>query len=224
MMIAFDPNDPFPLIDLDRVSYADQQAHSALVDEWLGLRIEQIESALLERFDREAARTRDERFWIGLPAKSLLTPYTEIRSLLETLNLKDGALIDLGAGYGRMGFVIARHCPNLNFTGIEVVTDRVREGSLALSKFSDRAIRLIEGDLSASDFVLPEADVYFLYDYGSSTAIEKTLCDLRDMSLKRSITVIGRGGASRDAIERRHGWLSQVRKPQHFAHFSIYRS
>ena len=54
--------------------------------------------------------------------------------------------------------------------------------------------------------------------------IEKTLNDLRGIALRRPIAVVGRGRASRDAIERHHPWLSQVVPPSHHGIYSIYRS
>jgi hypothetical protein len=230
-MLTFDSTDPFPLVSLDSVSYSDLKDHSAQVDAWLGLRTSVTETSIEATFDREAAKQRDERHWIGLPVEALLTPYIEIRFLLEQLKPLTGSIVDLGAGYGRMGFVIAKHFPSINFLGIEVVEERVREGSSALKRYLatlnslSRAdqIRLVAGDLTAAGFSLPEANIYFLYDYGSASAIEKTLRDLMQMSLQRSIVVVGRGGATRDAIEKRHPWLS-VQTPRHFPHFSIYRS
>jgi hypothetical protein len=71
---------------------------------------------------------------------------------------------------------------------------------------------------------LPEADTFFIYDYGSQTAIEKTLNDLRERSLSQPLTVVGRGGATRSLIEKKHLWLSGVTEPEHFRNFSIYRT
>ena len=223
----------FPLIEAGSShSYRDEQEHSARVDEWLGLQTEMIEAQLTQAHDREKARDRDERYWIGLPAKALLTPYTELRSILERLHLTTEKVVDLGAGYGRMGFVIARHFPSASFLGIEVVRERVSAGAKAFEKFMSRlseasivrSIEIREGDLASDEFEWPAAKVYFLYDFGSPSAIEKVLQKLMEQSLKSPITVIGRGGATRDAIERRHAWLSQVKPPEHFPHYSIYRS
>ena len=38
-------------------------------------------------------------------------------------------VVDLGAGYGRMGLVIAKHYPTLSFWGVEYVAERVAEGN-----------------------------------------------------------------------------------------------
>lgn len=214
-MIEFSPEDPFPLVT--GVSYQDEQAHAALVDRWLGLRVDEIERSLAG--GAGAAGSRD-RYWIGLPSRALLTPYTELRAMLARLD-SFGRVVDLGAGYGRMGFVIARHFPRVDFLGVEVVEARVTEGARALREFGAGG-RLVQGDLESID--VPEADTYFIYDFGSDRAIEKTLQDLRARASWAPVTVVGRGGATRDAIDKRHPWLSQVNEPRHFAHYSIYRS
>jgi len=86
------------------------------------------------------------------------------------------------------------------------------------------SVRLEHADLSSREFSPIEADFYFIYDYGTPKAIEKTLHDLRKMAQIRPITVIGRGRLCRDSIERRHPWLGEVVKPDHIGHSSIYRS
>jgi len=203
--------DLFPFSD---ATYADQQEQSRLIDIELGLRTDEIERTISGEDDRHT------RYWIGLPTSALLTPYSEIRLMLS--RLPDARkVVDLGAGYGRMGFVIASHYPHVEFLGIEVVAERVLEGAAALRRFGAKG-ELREGDLTEMD--LPDADTYFLYDYGSQSAIEKTLNDLKERALKHAVTVVGRGGATRSTIEKKHLWLSSVVEPEHFANFSIYRS
>jgi Methyltransferase small domain len=223
-MLQFDPNDPYPLTGSDAVTYREAQEHSKLVDEWLGLNTELVESGLALR-NPNYSGAREEQHWIGLPTQTLLTPYTEIRFILSCLQPQAGdRIVDLGAGYGRMGFVIARHYPDVSFIGYEVVDERVAEGNRVLKFHSNPSVELFTADLSLKDFVPADAEFYFLYDFGSREAISKTLNDLREIAKHRSITVVGRGRASRDAIERSEPWLSQVNEPRHFEHFSIYRS
>lgn len=213
-MISFDPLDLFPLLD---TNYAEAQEHARNVDSYLGLQIDSVES----RFEKPK---EDVQYWIGLPAQALLTPYTEIRQILKEVNPQPNQhIVDLGAGYGRMAFVIGRHYPEVRFTGYEVVAERVQEAKRCLDQFSYSNVQMLQQDLVEKNFQLPEADIFFLYDFGSRTAIEKIMEDLKTLAKKKSVTVIGRGRLSRDTIERSHPWLSQVREPKHFAHFSIYR-
>jgi hypothetical protein len=232
-MLAFDPQDPYPLLlSPEDATYAEAQLHAAEVDRWLGLETERIECELVTR----GRATPDQQLWIGLPVQAMLTPYTELRSMLARLAPLPGqTIVDLGAGYGRMGLVIARHHPGVRFVGYEYVAERVNAGGLAIAEqlamSSSRAelraemyIELTQSDLAAPGFAPIPADTYFIYDYGTRAAIEKTLQDLRALARTRALTVIGRGRASRDAIERDHPWLSQVREPEHLGHYSIYRT
>jgi hypothetical protein len=218
--IEFNPDDPFPLLSPQLRVYALEQEHAAQADAWLGLEVERIERELVEA--GRAADGKIEQNWVGLPSRSLLTPYTEAREVILRLKPREGAtLVDLGAGYGRMGFVVATHFPKLKFVGYELVPERVREGLKGLERLRERGVataenvKLLEQDLSTRDFRPIEAEFYFIYDFGSRTAIAKTLDDLREIAAKRSITVIGRGRASRDEIERKHPWLCEMVEPEH---------
>ena len=153
-MLAFDPDDPFPLLADPFSDHAAAQEHGEQVDAWLGL--------------------------------------------------------DTAAG--------------VDFCGFELVAPRVAAAQAALDRFGAARARMVAADLAAADFSLCAADVYFMYDYGTRDAIEKTLADLRAVARERGVIVVGRGRACRDAIERRHPWLSGVVSPQHFAHASIYRT
>ena len=216
----FDANDLFPLVSAD-ISYAEAQKHSALVDVSLGLAMDEIEIRIATK-----NAGQDQNLWYGLPTQTLLTPYTELRQILNQLSLKPHErIVDLGAAYGRLGFVVAKHAPGVSFTGYEMVPERVAEGERCfLAHALPPDIELLEADLSASDFKPIVADAYFLYDYGSRRAIDKTLQDLAEIRSEKKFRVVGRGRAVRDAIERKFPWLSVVHPPQHFAHYSIYQS
>lgn len=224
MRLSFDPTDPFPLLVEDVYSYADAQEHSAACDAWLGLETELVEQQIRARLATRAS-VSDQQLWTGLPVKSLLTPYTEIREILRRLNPQVGqAVVDFGAGYGRFAFVIGRHYPGVKFIGYEVVPERVEEANRVLHMRGLQFAEMKIADLADTKLTPTAADFYFTYDFGTRAAIEKTLQDLKCVALGRAIVVVGRGRASRDAIERDHPWLSQVVAPQHFPHYSIYRS
>jgi hypothetical protein len=216
----FNSLDPYPLRSL---SYSEAQRHSLLVDNWLGLRAPEIETTLA--LEKGGPKSRDQEWWIGLSTHALLTPYTELRKMLSLLSPVPGnQVVDLGAGYGRMGFVLARHYPEVSFIGYEIVEERVAEARRCFENHGCQNSKMLHEDLSAIDFQLTTANFYFIYDYGSRVAITKTINDLREIARTRSITVIGRGRLSRDLIEQENPWLSQVNLPEHHGNFSIYRS
>ncbi|WP_295900221.1 SAM-dependent methyltransferase [uncultured Bdellovibrio sp.] len=222
-MISFDANNPFPLLELDTYSYKEAQDHAVLVDEWLGFQIDSCEEKV-----RSRSKTQEnvpQQNWEHLSVQAFQTPYMEIRNILDLLSLTPGKhIVDLGCAYGRMGFVLGAHHKDIRFSGYELEQERVLEAQRVLSRFSYPEINFYTADLSASEFVLPEADVYFIFDYGNESAVKKTLVDLQKIAQKRSIEVIARGRLSRFLVHKEHPWLSEVETPRHYPHFSIYRS
>ncbi len=218
-MLEFHPRDPFPLLPaLAPDHYASSKRHAAAVDEWLGLNVGAVEAKLRDPGD-------GEQRWIDRHASVFLTPYVELRAWLERLRPRAGeTVVDLGAGYGRLGFVLARHFPEAIFAGFEIVPERVVEGAQALARFGARNARLTRVNIADPAWIPPPAEIYFIYDYGSRESIAKTLGDLREISREKNIRVVGRGRGVRDQIERTHPWLGSVHRPAHFGHYSIYRS
>jgi hypothetical protein len=205
------------------MSYQEAQKHSELVDSWLNLRTREVEIELAR--EKRGPKNRDQEWWIGLPTHALLTPYSELRKMLSLLDPVGGSkVVDLGAGYGRMGFVLSRHYPDVRFVGYEIVEKRVREATRCLEIHGCKKAEMLCEDLSVPEFKLAVADFYFIYDYGSRMAISKTLKDLQIIARRRPIVVIGRGRLSRDLIEKENPWLSGVNAPEHHGNFSIYRS
>lgn len=215
---GFDPANPFPLYEIEEINYREAQAHATEVDAFLGLRTTPIEASL-------GRGKSDQERWIGLPIQALLTPYTEIRQILNRLKLEPGqTIVDCGAAYGRMGFVMAEHCPEVNFIGFEIVPERVAEGQRCLAlRHCDRA-KLICANMDDPEFILPDVEVYFVYDFSYRKVIDRLLLRLQSIALKRKIVVVARGRSSRDAIDHEQPWLSKVVQPEHFPNFSIYRS
>lgn len=228
-MLRFDPADPFPLISGEVVDlkYAEAKRHSIAVDEWLGLEIRHTEKKVLE-----GAQTRDSHpseTWVGLSPQVLQTPYAEIRQILHHLNPHPGeTIVDLGAAYGRMGFVVARHYPGVHFVGYEVVDSRIRQAKSSaeevLAPKQREFFEMKQTDLGSPNFSPAPAEYYFIYDYGTRRDIRKTVQDLRKRAAQKPISVVGRGRASRDIIERENPWLSQIVEPEHHDHYSIYHS
>ena len=219
--MQFNSLDPFPLPSLP-YSYAAAKLHAAEVDQWLDLRAEQVEAEILRVHGRDRP---ESKVWRGLPVQSLLTPYQEVRWMLQQANAGAGSkVVDLGCAYGRMAHVVGRHFPQLEFIGFECVGERVEEGLRVLQKHAYPNVQLVCADITHPLFHLPLAQVYFVYDFADRRAIMQVLERLREIAISQSICVIGRGRATRDAIENTQPWLSQVREPEHFATFSIYRS
>ena len=200
---------------LEDYSYSEAQKFSHDLDLKLGFQIECVEKEILEKSPLTP--------WAGLEPQALQTPYPEIRMMLSKLNLQLGErVIDLGAGYGRMGLVIVKFFPGVQFTGYEISPERVNEGARILHQMKN--VYLLQEDISRSDFKIPDVDVYFIYDFGDLESIVRVIDQLKSISMRRPIRVVGRGRRTRDHIERHEPWLSQVHTPLHCGNFSIYRN
>jgi precorrin-6B methylase 2 len=227
-MVKFERRDPFPYLPDGSFSKSEARAHAVEADLYLGLRIPEIESKLNQQGSKTPAPDASgehQQLWFGLDPQDLLTPYLEIRTTLENLKLQGKKhVVDLGAAYGRMGFVIERNYPDLLFTGYEYVGERVVEAERALKRFGAKRASVEHADLTSSHFHLPDADVFFIYDYGTPKAIEKTLHDLRKQALKKEILIVARGRSCRYSIETRHRWLSKADALAPERAITVYRS
>jgi SAM-dependent methyltransferase len=222
--LKFDVENPFPLLTEGAYSYQEAQEHSVLVDAWLGLTTEEIEKALLKNQPAKKADC-DVQAWIGLPVQAMQTPYTEIRTILSLLSPQPNeTIIDLGCGYGRMAYVLGRHFPEVHFIGYELVDERVQEGQRILMKFNHPRVILKTQDLFAPEFTPKTADYYFIFDFGSRSAIEKTLEDLKVIARIKPLVVIARGRGVHHWIYQGHPWLYAINEPKVFDHFTIFRS
>lgn len=213
-MLPFDPADPFPLVG-PGISYEQEKQHSALVDAYLGLETTAVEASL-------QPGPAGSETWQRQGPDTFLTPYSELRRMLALVNPRaDWVVADLGAGYGRLGFVLHRHYALCDFVGVELVPERVAAGNRALESFGAGA-GLQVGDLFRQP--PPPADLYFVYDFGAKEAIRATLERLRVAARDRVVRLVGRGRAVRDQIEREHPWLGEVVPPVQGGNFTYYRS
>lgn len=222
-MIEFAAHDPFPLLPLESYTYKEAQDHATLVDEWLGFHIQTCEEKVRNHSPSDPNVIQQN--WEHLSPQAFQTPYVEIRNILDLLNLSAGKhIVDLGCAYGRMGFVLGTHYPRVHFSGYELEPTRVLEAQRVLAAYSYSNIAIHVADLASESLVLPDADVYFIFDYGNERAVKKTLGDLQKIAQKRSIEVVARGRLSRFLIHKEHPWLAEIHSPRHFPHFSIYQS
>lgn len=204
------------------------------VDNYLGIRMCRIEQELLN--SARSLRPKGNLFnlgevlhggnqtWVGLDPQTLNTPYVELIEMCHLLSLKEGELIvDLGAGYGRLGVVLDSYYPQTSFIGYELVSERVREGNKTFKALGCMNATLLEQDLMADDFVIPEAHVYFLYDFGKTSHIRSVLNKLENLADKNHhFKLVARGKGSRSIIAHEYHWLTNIDEDQTGRSFSIY--
>jgi precorrin-6B methylase 2 len=161
--------------------------------------------------------------WVGLDLQTLQTPYSECLRILQLLKIRPYQhIIDLGAAYGRMGIVIGGLYIKNSFTGYEYVASRVEEGNRIYRELGFNRCQLLEQDLFDKSFELPEADVYFIYDYGKVEHIDRTLSQIEAVAHKRPVKVVVRGRFTKQLIAERHEWLDLKYDGKYQEEFSVY--
>lgn len=210
-----------------------RRQHSKMVDKILGFRQRYIEEMLVAHargFEPEGTHEtwgpglhNGIQTWVGLDLQTLQTPYSECLRILQLLKIKPYQhIIDLGAAYGRMGIVLGGLYLKNTFTGYEYVAARVDEGNRIYRELELKRCGLIQQDLFDQSFELPEADVYFIYDYGQVEHIDHTLRQIEAIAYKRPVKVVVRGKFTRKIIADRHDWLELKYEGKLEEEFSIY--
>lgn len=169
------------------------------MDEILGIRYE------LDR-GMNSDPTQPERLYEGAGI-GVQTSYSSILLALDRAQVPQGArVLDLGSGYGRVGFVLGLLRPDVSFTGYEYVDHRVQDSKAVAAKAGLANVDFETQDLSHFD--LPRADVYYMYDPFSRETYAYVLNQLIAIGRTDPVTIITKGRANtwvRDALEE-HGW------------------
>lgn len=130
--------------------------------------------------------------------------YSTILLALHNMNaLKGQTIIDLGSGYGRVGLVCSLLRPDLNFIGYEFVPHRVDVSNLAKQNLEISSnLNFYVQDLSLSNFKIPSADIFYLYDPFTEETYKYVLEQIIKISLLKKVTIVTKGNAN--------GWLMKI--------------
>lgn len=202
------------------------------VDQELGLEINRIELELLGLAKNNLPEGNVTNWgkslhaaqsWVGLHPQTLLTPYQELLWMCECVKDIKGHVVDLGAGYGRLGLVMHQMLPDAFYTGVEIVHERVIEGNRVFNLLSCEKARLICADLASSSYELPMGDCYFIYDYGTLDHIRWSMGQLQNLADIHCFQIVARGNGIRSLIDAAHPWLHKV-EHEYEEYFSLYRT
>lgn len=171
---------------------------SSEIDLNLGFNIKKIEETMRTKalqidpdtlFDEWGPMLHDgAQTWVGLDFQILQVTYHDMKIIFDTIKPKaHEKVVDLGAGYGRMGIYLHWYHPQTHFLGIELVPERVNEANRIYHKMQLQNKEMIIGDLSKLEQI-PDGDYYFIYDFGSEEHLKKILNQLR--ALKGKILVV----------------------------------
>jgi hypothetical protein len=194
------------------------------MDRILGFESKQIEDKLYDKGSMGPTEAPQE-LWYGLDIQSLQTPYSEILDMIDYLDPSPGdKWVDLGAGYGRMGVVLGFLRPMVRFSGFEFVPERANEGNRIFNKWKLGMSQITQANIANYDFEIPEADLYFIYDFGSKYDVYKVLFKIKNLAKSKSVRVIARGRGIRNWISMDFPWLSEINQPYHTPTWSAFRS
>lgn len=121
----------------------------------------------------------DEIIW---QAREIIpqTSYHFFHRLITQIPLNSGdTVVDMGMGFGRLGFVIGATRPELNFKGYEIVSERVIEANRVHQLMGlPPSIEFLHQDLADPNFKLPDAKLYWAYNPVSAQTGNKLWLDL----------------------------------------------
>ena len=204
------------------------------LDKELGYKISQIEKKLLKKY-RAFNKTIDNsnkkkhfagtETWIGLHPQVLQTPYSEIIhffSYLKETSVK--SIVDFGAGYGRIGIVLNALYPGAHFLGFEVVKDRSDEAQRVFDLLGLASCEVRNTNILDEDFIIPTADVYFIYDFSDPHDLRVILKKLSKKLYKEPFFLVAKGEGIRSLIQLKYSEFWNCNGVVHEENWSLYSS
>lgn len=175
--------------------------HSKQLDRFLGYKIARIEQKLSKKyraFNKSTDATNSKKHyagsevWVGLNTQALQTPYVDILCVLKALKpFNPKSVIDLGAGYGRVGIVYCSVFLEGKFTGIEILPERYLEAVRVHNLHDLQNCKMVQQDLVAGTYAIPKGDVYFIYDFSHIEDIDYVLRRILQDNLSFFIVAVG---------------------------------
>lgn len=190
------------------------QVHAKKLDKILGYKSPKIEVKLLQKYrayDRpneegnKKQHYRGTQTWIGLHPQALQTPYNDIYDALFLLkDFEVNKVIDIGAGYGRVGIVMNAIFPEASFIGYEILKPRTSEANRIFDLYQLDNCKVELQNVLEENFKLPHAQVYFIYDFSELDDICTILDQLSDRFNQDNFFLISRGERIDFLIERKY--------------------
>lgn len=186
------------------------------LDRLLGINVDRVAAVVRKRIDGDP-ELRGKWCWQESGADVTQTRYEDLVALARSLRSGEH-IVDLGSGFGRLGFVLGLLRPNVRFTGLEIVRERVIESARATEALGlDRSVAHEHADLEHDP--VPVADSYFLFFSFPEQTAGHVLRQLRDIARRRPISIIVHGmwpGQDLDEVP----WLHAAPAPEPFCRFT----
>lgn len=187
------------------------RVHSKNLDRQFGYKIPKIEEKLVQKY-RHYDQAVDEsnkkqhyqgtQTWIGLHPQVLQTPYSDLFNALQLLtDYPIRRVVDIGAGYGRVGLVMSSLFPDSEFIGFEILKKREQEANRIFSSLGLNNCKVYLENVLEEGFTLPKAEVYFIYDFSEITDISKILDQLKSRIHVEDFFLITKGDRMDQLLE-----------------------
>ncbi len=160
------------------------------LDRLLGIDVDGVADVVRRRIDNDV-ELEGKWCWQEPGADVTQTRYEDLVTLARTLEPGEH-MVDLGSGFGRLGFVLGLLRPDVRFTGLEIVRERVVEAARAtkaLGLGSDVAHQ--HADLEFEP--VPAADAYFLFFSFPEETAAHVLQQLEHVAQSRPISITVHG-------------------------------
>lgn len=177
--------------------------HSKTLDKFFGYRIPKIEQKLLKSYrsydqrldySNKKGHFRGTQTWIGLHPQILQTPYCEILEIFKILKkTHPSTVVDFGAAYGRVGIVVGSFFKNVEFIGYEILSERTEEGLRLFKKLNIKNADIRVQNILDENFVPPQADIYFIYDFSEVDDIRHIIYKLENIYKNKSYYIVAKG-------------------------------
>lgn len=201
------------------------------LDVALGFHITEIEKKLSKQYRSHNEISSDKPLytnnhaWIGLHPQILQTPYQEILDFFEVLKKYPiDNIVDLGSGYGRVGLVMQAYLPQAQFYGIEVVNERSEEANRIFKHFELNNCRSESWNLLEEIEKIPEADLYFIYDFSEPEDIRTLLNYFSSLLDKKKFFLVAKGDGIRSLIQNKYPEFWAAFGVVHHHKWSLYSS
>lgn len=203
---------------------------SRMIDQLIAPDIHGIERMLshkhpsFNKYDYEKSELfENSQPWIGLHPEILQTPYALFLELYEYVEglYKINSIVDVGAAYGRGGFVKAAVFPKASFTGYEIVTERAEEANRLFKHFQlDDCTVLCKNALTEK---IMNADLYLVYDFSNESDIHQVLKILtKKSSFGHNFLLAALGESTPKIIEKYFIELYAVGRPSSKSGWNLY--
>lgn len=208
--------------------------NSARIDRLVGYKATTIEKALVNEFipyymynDGFKSRFLYEgnQVWIGLHPQVLQTNYNDLCLVFE--HLKEYAIetvVDIGAAYGRVGLVMSSYLPLATFKGYEILEQRADEANRIYRNFDLEKCHVYTENVMLSEFGLPEADVYFIYDFGEMKDVSDFFDRLILKTKKKKFFLVLTGDRTSYLMEQKFNSFFDIEKEFSEEGIYIYKS